>query len=153
MSTMLDTAFDVENEEGTAPYELLPSGKYTAEIVDAKVANTKNGAGQMVHLSWCITEGEYENRFVFQSIIIQHTSAAAQKFGRQKFKDVCAACGITDPVTDLTVLQYKPCTIVVGVEKDKNGEYPDKNKVVRVQPYVAPMRIDPDLDDEIPSFA
>jgi hypothetical protein len=57
-STVLETAFDVENEEGTPPRELLPKGKYTAEIVEASVAPTKNGKGQMVHLSWCITEGE-----------------------------------------------------------------------------------------------
>jgi len=32
------------------------------------------------------------------------------------------------------VLTYKPCTINVGIEQDKNGEYPDKNEVARVQP-------------------
>jgi Protein of unknown function (DUF669) len=136
-STVLETAFDVENEEGTPPRELLPKGKYTAEIIDASVAPTKNGKGQMVHLSWCITEGEHENRYVFQSIIIQHESADAQRFGRQKFKDVCVACGITDPVSDLSVLQYKPCSLYVVIEQDKTGQYPDKNKVGRVQPYVA----------------
>ncbi len=136
-STTLDTAFDVDNEEGTPPRELLPKGKYVAEIVDASVATTKNGKGQMVSLSWCITEGEFENRYVFQTVIIRHESADAQRFGRQRFKDVCAACGITEAVTDLSVLQYKPCTLYVVIEQDKTGQYPDKNKVGRVQPYVA----------------
>ena len=136
-STTLDTAFDVPNEEGTPPRENLPKGKYTAEITNATVAPTKNGKGQMVNLSWCVTEGEYENRYVFQSIIIQHESADAQRFGRQRFKDVCVACGITEAVTDLSVLQYKPCSIYVVIEQDKTGQYPDKNKVGRVQPYVA----------------
>jgi Protein of unknown function (DUF669) len=137
-SSTLDEAFDVENEEGTPPLTLLPPGKYAAEVVDAYVAPTKNGRGQMVHLRWTIVEGDFENRLIFQSCIIQHDSADAQKFGRQKFRDVCFSCGITGPVTDLEVLKYKKCHVRVGIEQDKTGQYPDKNKVTRVDPYVAP---------------
>ena len=35
------------------------------------------------------------------------------------------------------MLTYKPCTISVGIEQDKSGEYPDKNKVSRIMPVVA----------------
>jgi hypothetical protein len=56
-STVLDEAFDTENEEGTC-FDLLPPNKYTAEIDDAKVAVTKNGQGQGVNLRWRIVEGE-----------------------------------------------------------------------------------------------
>jgi hypothetical protein len=136
-STTLDTAFDVDNEAGTPPRELLPKGKYVAEIVDASVATTKNGKGQMVSLSWCITEGEFENRYVFQTVIIRHESADAQRFGRQRFKDVCAACSITEPVADLNVLLHKPCSIFVVIEEDKTGNYPDKNKIGKVAPVVS----------------
>src|SRR5262249_33719085 len=94
-STVLDTAFDVENEEGTPPRELLPAGKYKAQIVTAVVGPTKNAKGQAVNLTWTVIEGEFENRLVFQNILIQHESQDAQRFGRQKFKDVCSACGIT----------------------------------------------------------
>jgi hypothetical protein len=138
-ASVLEEAFNVDDEEGTPPLTLLPPGKYAAEIVDAYVAPTKNGRGQMVHLRWTIVEGDYENRVIFQAIIIQHAdSADAQKFGRQKFRDVCFSCGITGPVTDLEVLKYKKCHIRLGIEKDKQGEYPDKNKVSKVDPYVAP---------------
>jgi hypothetical protein len=47
------------------------------------------------------------------------------------------ACGVTNAVTDLDVLLYKPCTIAVTIEKDKSGEYEDKNKVSRVSPVVS----------------
>src|SRR5262249_764873 len=125
-TTILDTAFDVEHEEGTSPLTLLPAGKYKAQIVTAIVGPTKNGKGQAVSLTWTITEGEYENRLVFQNILIQHESEEAQRFGRQKFKDVCSSCGITSPVTDLDVLLYKPCMISVVIRKDKDGQYADK---------------------------
>ena len=136
-TTVLDEAFDVANEEGTPPISLLPPGKYAAEIEEAYVVATKNGAGQAVNLKWRVVEGEYENRVLFQFVLIQHTSADAQRFGRQKFKDICYACGIADPVDDLEVLRFKKCHLTVKTERDLTGEYPDKNKVVRVVPYAA----------------
>jgi len=137
-STILDEPFNADEEEGTKPLELLPPGKYGAEIEDAYVATTKNGNGQMVCLKWRIVEGEHENRVVFDQILVQHTSADAQKFGRQKFKDVCFACNITGQVTDLEVLKFKKASIRVGIARDKSGEYGDKNRITRVDPYVAP---------------
>jgi hypothetical protein len=135
-ANFLDEAFDVPNEEGTPPMKLLPKGKYQAEITDASVGPTKNGRGQAVTLTWTVIEGEYEHRLLFQRILIRHESAEAQKFGRQRFKDVCVACGITDPVTDLSVLCFKPCTISVAIRQDKEGRYDDKNEVMRVAPIM-----------------
>jgi uncharacterized protein DUF669 len=136
-STHLDTAFEPEKEEGTPPRELLPEGKYYAEIVNAVVGPTKNGKGQAVNLTWTITEGEYEKRLVFQNILIQHESEEAQRFGRRKLKDICVCIGITDPITDLSVLLYKPVIIHVIIRHDKEGRYDDKNEVSRVSPVVA----------------
>ena len=132
--TTLKTAFDADNEDGTPTRELLPPGGYEAEITSATVGQTKNGKGQMVNLAWVVTSGEFENRHLFQNILVQHESVDAQRFGRQKFKDVCTACGVTGQVSDLDVLLHKPCSIAVSIKKDKNGEYPDKNEVARVQP-------------------
>jgi Protein of unknown function (DUF669) len=137
LQTTLDAGFDVDNEEGTPPLSLLPKGKYKAEITDATVGPTKNGKGQAVSLTWTITEAEYENRLMFQRILIEHESEEAQKFGRMKFRDVCAACGLTGVVTDLDPLCYKPCIITVVVRKDKEGQYEDKNEVSKVAPVVS----------------
>jgi Protein of unknown function (DUF669) len=106
MSDELETPFNPAEEKGTS-YSLLPAGKYKAEIVQATSSRTKNGKGQNVKLQWAITEGEFENRPLFQDIIVQHDeSEEAQRIGRERFKDVCESCGITDPVTKLDVLQY-----------------------------------------------
>src|SRR5262249_15585507 len=136
-SDTLEQAFDVEKEEGTKPFELLPAGKYKAEITNATVGPTKNGKGQAVNLQWVIAEGEHESRLLFQNLLIQHESPEAQKFGRQKFKDVCAACGVTGSITDLNVLCYKTCVITLKIRKDPSGQYEDRNEVSRVQPVVA----------------
>jgi Protein of unknown function (DUF669) len=135
-SDELDTPFVPAEEKGTS-YSLLPAGKYKAEIVQATYGPTKNGRGQSVKLQWVITEGEHENRPLFQDILVQHESEEAQRIGRERFKDVCEACGISDPVTKLNVLLYTPCILSVAVEKDKAGEYPDKNRIARVRPVIA----------------
>jgi hypothetical protein len=170
-STALDEAFDTANEEGTPPYELLPAGKYKAAITTATYGPTKNGRGHAVSLTWSIEEGEHEKRLVFQNILVEHDSADAQRFGRQKFKDVISACGILDPVTDLEVLLYKPCLITVSIRRDKDGQYADKNEISRVNPLIAGWNgpksasrvlkeasstpkafnaVDADMNDEIP---
>jgi hypothetical protein len=137
-TTELGEAFDIDTEEGLPEISLFPAGKYPAEIEDAKVGPTKNGNGQAVNLKWRIVDGEYENRVVFQSILITHTSEAAQKIGRGMFKDVCFSCGLTGKITDLEVLKFKKCSIKVGIEKSKDDQYPDKNRIVRVDPFVSP---------------
>jgi hypothetical protein len=138
-TTELGEAFDIDTEEGLPEISLLPAGKYPAEIEDAQVGPTKNGNGQAVNLKWRIVDGEYESRVVFQSILITHTSEQAQKIGRGMFKDICFSCGLTGKMTDLETLKFKKCSIKVGVEKNKDGQYPDKNRVVRVDPYMAPV--------------
>ena len=136
VTTVLTTPFDVDNEEGTPPRDLLPMGRYKAEISAATVGPTKNGKGQTVNLTWVIAEGEYEKRLIFQNILIQHESADAERIGRQVFKDVCSACGIVGQITDLDGLLYKPCVISVIIRHDKSGQYPDKNEVKRVSPVM-----------------
>jgi Protein of unknown function (DUF669) len=150
--------FDPQTEEGTQPFELVPKGKYTAEVVDAAIVDIKSGRGQMLKLTWVISGGEYDDRRVFQQIIVRHESEEAMRYGRQRIKDLCDACGIRDKVTDVSVFLHKPCQIQIGIEEDKNGEYDPKNKVVRIKPLIvlnAPLASKADgkvveLNDEVP---
>jgi hypothetical protein len=130
----LDIAFNTDTEEATPPFVVLPSGKYTAEIVSVSCGNTKNGKGYMVTLNWSITEGEHTNRTIFQTILLQHESEEAQKYGRMKFQDVCLATGMKGEISDLTVLKHIPCSIFVKIRKDESGQYADRNEVGRVMP-------------------
>jgi Protein of unknown function (DUF669) len=136
-ATFFDEPFDPATEEGTPPLKLLTPGKYRAVVIDGNVSDTKAKNGTMLHLTWSILGGDFDHRLVFQSIIVRHESADAQRIGRYMLKDLCDACGITEPVTDVTVFYHKPCTISVGIEKDKNGVYSDKNRVSRI------MAVDP----------
>jgi hypothetical protein len=167
----LKKPFKTSEEEASAPFELIPRDRYKAEIVSAKAGTTKNGKGYKVVLNWSIVEGDYENRTIFQDILLEHESPDAARIGRQKFKDVCIALGHKEDVEDLSVLYHRPCLIFVAIRSDKDGQYPDQNEVKRVAP-IPPSHNGPtramikeaqktppafkagssDLNDEIPPF-
>src|SRR5215831_5714919 len=131
--TTLPEAFDPETQEGSH-FDVVPIGTYAAQVVDACVAQPKSGDGHYVGLTWQITEGEHEGRYVWQRITFLHSSAQATTIGRRQFKDLCVATGIAEQVTDVEVFKFVPCTIKVGIERDKQGVYPDKNRVSRILP-------------------
>jgi hypothetical protein len=153
LTTVLNEAFDTKNEEGSPAFEPLPAGPYVAAIQDIKAGPLKSGKGQAVLVTWEIDDDKYRGRLIWDRIIVMHESAEAMKFGRRKFKDLADACGVTETITDLSVLQGKRCMISVKIEADPTGEYPPKNKVVRIKPIAAPLpktNGKADYDDEIP---
>src|SRR5262249_32304531 len=154
LSTVLDQAFDTATEEGSPDFEPLPKGSYVASITDAKVGPLKSGKGQAVQLTWEIERDKYSGRLIFDLVIVAHESEKAMKFGRQKFKDIAAACGITDQITDLSLLLNKPCLIGVKIETDQSGEYAPKNRVTRVKKIGDAPKANgdakKDFDDKIP---
>jgi hypothetical protein len=155
MTTSLDVPFDTEIEEGTLA--VIPAGRYTAEITKATVGSLKSGKGQAVELVWEVKGGQYDGRVLFDRVILSHASEDAMRFGRQKFKDICTATGATGQVTDLSVLEGKPCSVYVKIEEDETGQYEPKNRIGRVKPVlsvgapsIATKGNGPELNDKIP---
>ena len=129
--TLLPETFDPATQEGTT---IVPVGTYAAQITDACVAQPKSGDGYYIGLTWQITEGEHEGRCVWQRITFMHSNVQAVRIGRQQFKDLCVATGISEQVSDVEVFKFIPCSIRVGIEVDKQDLYRDKNKVSRILP-------------------
>jgi hypothetical protein len=139
MSTQLPETFDPETQQGNS-WELLPDGDYVAEIVEAGVLSPKNGDGYYLALTWKVVEGDYEGRQVWQRITYLHSSDQAQTIGRKTLKDLCTSLGVNEHVEDVEVFLFKPAKIKIGVEKDKAGQYDDKNKVKRILPLDPPAQ-------------
>ena len=133
MPTQLPQNFDPDSQEGNS-WDLLPADKYLAQIVEASVLQPRNGDGYYVALTWRIIDGPYEGRQVWQRITYLHSSEQAQTIGRKALKDLCIALGVTEHVEDVEIFMFKEARIRVGLEKDKTGEYDDKNKVKCVLP-------------------
>jgi hypothetical protein len=133
---MTEFNFDPSKEEGSA---LIPPGVYLAECTTASAAETKNGNGKQLHLTWRIVEGSHENRYVWQSLMYAHTeSAMAVTIGRQGIKDICLATDITETVTDHQVFVGKIASVRIGIQEDKRGDFPDRNVVKRVTKPLPP---------------
>ena len=129
--TALPETFDPATQEGSK-FDLLPIGVYKAQVTDASVSQPQSGDGWGVNLTWQITEGEFEGRYVWQRITFQHSSVQATNIGRRQFKDLCVATGVDEQVTDVAVFKFIPCQIRIGIEQDKTGLYDDKNRVSRI---------------------
>ncbi len=130
----LGTTFDPEQiPEDERSFDVLPAGTYEAQVIESEIADTKRGDGKMLNVTWEITAGPFEHRKVWDRINIQNPSAEAQRIGQRRLADMCEAMG-TGAIKDSEELHFKPCLVVLGIEKDKSGEYPDKNRVTRVKP-------------------
>ena len=77
-------------------------------------------------MRWCIYDGEHEGRWLFDQVIIQHDSPEAMKFGRRKFKDICVACGITSPITDVEVLDGKRARLLSASRRTRPASIPTR---------------------------
>jgi hypothetical protein len=133
MSTEFPETFDPTQEQGNV-WDLLPPGEYVAQAIEATVAPPKSGNGYMLTLVWKILEGEYENRQIWQTVTFLHSNEVAQSIGRKTVKDLCDATGVESAVRDASLFLFKPVKIRIGIEKDKNGIYDDKNKITRILP-------------------
>jgi hypothetical protein len=130
----LPEEFDPSTVESNT-WDLIPVGEYLAEIIEARIDQPKSLDGYHIRATWKILSGEYEGRQVWQTITFLHSNKKAQEIGQKSLKDFCTAMGIEGTLRNTDVLLFKPVKIKVGVEKDKNGVYDDKNKVMWVKPF------------------
>jgi hypothetical protein len=136
MTTQFPETFDPETQEGNS-WELLPADEYVAQVVEASIQPPKSGDGCYLALTWKIVEGEFQDRQLWQRITFVHSSEQAQTIGRKTLKDLCVALDVNEQVGDAGVFLFKPARIRVGIEKDKQGLYPDKNRIFRILPLEA----------------
>jgi len=136
MTTQFPETFDPATQEGNS-WHVLPVDEYVAQAVEASMQQPNSGDGYHLALTWKITGGDYEGRQVWQRITYLHSSEQAQTIGRKMLKDLCVATGVAEQVDDASVFLFKPVRIRLGIERDKQGIYPDKNKISRILPLEA----------------
>jgi hypothetical protein len=136
MTTQFPETFDPTTQEGNS-WDVLPASEYVAHAVEASIQQPHSGDGYYLALTWKIIEGDYEGRQVWQRITYLHSSEQAQTIGRKTLKDLCVATGVAEQVDDAEVFLFKPVRIRLGIERDKQGVYPDKNRISRILPLEA----------------
>src|SRR5688572_18017199 len=113
----LGTTFD----PSTAPqddrsFDLMPAGWQPAHCIESDAGPTKQGGGLVASFTWEILEGPFKGRKIWQRINVINQNAQAQEIGQRELGSLCKALGL-GPITDTTVVHFKPLQIRVGVEK------------------------------------
>lgn len=78
MSTEEEFNLNLSGADTTAgDYDAIPAATYKVEVAKAEITHTKGGPNAkmpegtpMINLGYRVTEGEYENRWIFRSYII-----------------------------------------------------------------------------------
>ena len=127
-----DTSFDATSVEPTTAHELLPAGKYRAQIVESEMRVTKNGMGQFLWLMLDILEGEHKGRKIFDQLNLVNPNPTTVEIAQRTLSAICHATGKMH-VSDSEELHLIPMTIQVKVRPPKNG-YGESNAVAYLLP-------------------
>ena len=135
-----DTAFDATGIEPTTAYEILPAGKYRAQIVESEMRVTKNGMGQFLWLMLDILDGEHKGRKIFDQLNLVNPNPTTVEIAQRTLSAICHATGKMH-VSDSEELHLIPMTIQVGVKPPKDG-YGERNTIRYLVPE-APAQASP----------
>src|SRR3954468_20230196 len=123
----LGPTFDATNVEPAKPLEVLPPGKYPAQIVNSEMRITKDGMGQYLWLEIDVLEGPYQGRKLFDRLNLVNANRQAVDIAQSTLSAICHATGRMQ-VKDSEELHLIPSMADVQVQPPKNG-YGESNKV------------------------
>ena len=87
-------------------------------------------------LTWKIIEGDSEDR---QALAADHVRAFQRAGADHRPQDPrrisASRLDVNEQVGDAEVFLFKPVRIRLGIERDKQGVYPDKNRISRILPW------------------
>jgi hypothetical protein len=123
----LGTTFDATGIEPTKPLDVLPPGKYPAQIVNSEMRVTKDGMGQYLWLELDVLEGPCRGRKLFDRLNLVNANPQTVEIAQRTLSAICHATGRLQ-VQDSEELHLIPLIADVQVQPPKNG-YGESNKV------------------------
>ena len=133
MTTQFPQTFDPTTQEGNS-WDILRSANTLPRLSRPPSSSRIPADGYYLAVTWKIIVGDSEGRQIWQRITFLHSSEQAQTIGRKMLKDLCNSTDVAEPIDDAKVFLFKPVRLRLGIEKDKQGVYPDKNRVSRIMP-------------------
>ena len=127
----LGATFDATGVDPVKPLEVLPPGRYPAQIVNSDMRLTKDGMGQYLNLEIDVLEGPYQGRKLFDRLNLVNANSQTVEIAQRTLSAICHATGRLQ-VQDSEELHLIPFMAVVQVQPPKNG-YGESNKI-RYQP-------------------
>ena len=119
--------FDATQVEPATAYEVLPPGKYLAQIVNSEMRPTKDGMGQYLFLEIDILEGQYTGRKLFDRLNLSNPNPSAVEIAQRTLSSICRAVGRLQ-VNNSEQLHLVPFMADVKVRPPR-GEYGESNSI------------------------
>ena len=129
----LGKTFDATAVEPAAPIEVLPAGKYKAQIVNSEMRQTKDQSGEYLYLEIEVLEGQYASRKLWDRLNLVNSNQQAVDIANRALSAICHATGKLT-IEDSEQLHYIPMTINVRVRPsgpDKTGTVRDAQNEIR----------------------
>ena len=119
--------FDASAIEPSTGYEVLPPGKYLAQIVASEMRVTKDGHGQYLYLEVDILEGQYAGRKLFDRLNVVNANPDTVQIAQRTLSSICRAVGKMQ-VSNSEQLHLIPLIADVRVRPPK-GMYGESNSI------------------------
>jgi len=123
----LGATFDASTVDPATGFELIPPGKYVAQIVSSEMRPTKDGGGQYLWLELDVLKGALQGRKLFDRLNLVNASAQTVEIAQRTLSAICHATGRLQ-VQDSQELHLIPMIADVSIRPPKNG-YGESNKV------------------------
>lgn len=134
----LNGTFDASNVEPATARELLPPGKYVAQIIESEMKDTQAG-GKMLALTLEIQDGQHARRRLWDNLNLVNSNPKAVEIAQRTLSAICHAIGRMQ-VNDSEELHFRPMLISVEVEPDSRDkhlapDHPDRRYQNKVKGY------------------
>ena len=119
--------FDASSVEPSTGYDVLPPGKYLAQVVASEMRATKDGHGQYLYMEVDILEGQYAGRKLFDRLNLVNANPDAVQIAQRTLSSICRAVGKLQ-VSNSEQFHLIPLIADVRVRPPK-GMYGESNSI------------------------
>jgi len=118
----LNDTFDATGVAPAAPMELLPPGRYAAQIVNSEMRATRAGNGQYLWLEMDVIEGPHQGRKIWDQLNLVNPSPQTVEIAQRTLSAICHAIGQLQ-VSDSEQLHFRPIQVTLAVEPDGRDKH------------------------------
>ena len=108
-------------------YDVLPPGKYLAQIIASEMRATKDGNGQYLYLELDILDSQHAGRKLFDRLNLVNANPDAVQMAQRTLSSICRAVGKWQ-VSNSEQLHLIPLIADVRVRPPK-GQYGESNSI------------------------
>lgn len=127
-----------QTAEANSGFDPIPPGDYILQVSETELKNTKDGTGQYIKVAFTVMGPKYEGRKIFTNFNIRNASPEAERIGVSQLKALVVAGGVAEPLMDTDQLMGATVSAHVTIDKSKDPQYDDQNRVSHYKPVNAP---------------